>query len=42
VEADNRWIEAAVIRALELKRDSDSKVADMQRKVILTNALAFL
>ncbi|BFI10982.1 hypothetical protein MPTK1_3g19420 [Marchantia polymorpha subsp. ruderalis] len=32
VEADNRWIEAAIIRALELKRQSDTKAAEMQRK----------
>ncbi|CAM6103296.1 unnamed protein product [Calypogeia fissa] len=39
VEADNRWIEAAIIRALELKRESDSKVADMERKVNVMEVL---
>ncbi|KAL2633713.1 hypothetical protein R1flu_005192 [Riccia fluitans] len=33
VEAENRWIEAAIGRALELKRESDTKAAEMQRKL---------
>ncbi|KAL3693993.1 hypothetical protein R1sor_007644 [Riccia sorocarpa] len=33
VEAEIRWMEAAILRALELKRESENKAAEMQRKM---------
>lgn len=33
VEAENRFIEAAVVRAMEEKHESESKVMDLQHQV---------
>jgi len=33
VEAENRFIEAAVVRAMEEKHESEAKVLDLQQQV---------
>lgn len=33
VEAENRWIEAAVVTAVEQKHESESKVLELQQEV---------
>lgn len=39
VEAENRWMEATIMQALEQKKDSDTRVLELERKVAFLEAM---
>lgn len=39
VEAENRWMQSTVMEALEQKRDSDTRVLELERKVAFLEAM---